>query len=259
MQEIAAYYSSDLQSSWWNYHRFTKLLSTEGPALASVNFFLQAIDILPSSIQDRWYKLCLLMIDVWSRPTPNSVALIEGYLDRGLNPNLQFHYKGYNRSLLDCALQKLRLAMEKTKLQSVASNREIGTLSTHGLTEGTMHNEREVPAWCIVSALIKGGADIYHIDAEDFDDAATWKDLYTPWDWAAMNDVEDEWFAALRDSGLDPDRVRDEDIQRCKQAFRLYGATRTGVDERTLDLPPVSGLRYRPCRQQHGQRLFDDW
>lgn len=56
---------------------------------------------------------------------------------------------------------------------------------------------------------------------------------------------------ALEWSGLDLDYVILED-QRCrKQAFRLCGATRSGIDESVLDSPSIRRLRCRRYSQTY--------
>lgn len=115
----------------------------------------------------------------------------------------------------------------------------------------------EYEKWFLrIVSLIVGGADIHYIYPRFFDRMTRWSGLLTPSRFALCVGVFDDWRLALASSGRDPDDVFLEDDWRRKQAFRLRGATRTGIDEAILDPPPMSGLRCRRCRRRYCNNHF---
>jgi len=114
----------------------------------------------------------------------------------------------------------------------------------------------------MAASLVQHGANIYWSEAENFEKASDWHELRSLWVNTIGWDVEAEWFRALEENDTDVDEYRWEDIRRRKQAMRLRGATRSGVDERVLDLPSISGLRCRSCRRKycdiHHRGIFDE-
>lgn len=103
---------------------------------------------------------------------------------------------------------------------------------------------------CIV-VLIMGGADVYYMLPRSFEWAKHWSELISHCQRAKSEGISNVWSIVLSWSGLDPDRIFLEDERRRKQAFRLRGATRSGVDEAILDPPPIDGLRCRKCRRRY--------
>lgn len=78
---------------------------------------------------------------------------------------------------------------------------------------------------CLLTPLIRAGADIYYIDAEDSINAAgTLTHMALGWD------LEDVWFNALERCGFDIDEVWDESKRRLAAFKKLHGAERSGVD-----------------------------
>lgn len=94
---------------------------------------------------------------------------------------------------------------------------------------------------CLLTPLIRAGADLYYIlDLGDAEEAATLTD------YAFGCDVEDLWIAALEECGLDVDAVFEESDRRLEEHRRLRGATRSGVDVSFIvDQQSSSGLSYR--------------
>lgn len=103
----------------------------------------------------------------------------------------------------------------------------------------------------LIVLLIAWGGDIYAIRSHHFDNLQHWSDLITHCTQARLTDAFDEFRLALYWSELDPDQVFLEDERQRKPAFKLYGATRSGIDETVLALPSVDGLRCRLCRRQY--------
>ncbi|KAJ5026189.1 hypothetical protein PSV08DRAFT_402501 [Bipolaris maydis] len=99
--------------------------------------------------------------------------------------------------------------------------------------------------------LIVLGADIYFTKPGSFDGAEHWTDLITYCQKAMEIRCFHGWRLALEWSRLDPDHVFLEDQRRRKQAFRLRGATRSGIDESVLDPPSINGLRCRRCSRRY--------
>ncbi|OIW34297.1 hypothetical protein CONLIGDRAFT_665094 [Coniochaeta ligniaria NRRL 30616] len=110
-------------------------------------------------------------------------------------------------------------------------------------TEGGLENatKRKI---CLLTPLIRAGADIYYIEVENgIEDAKTITDM------AFDSGIEDAWFNALENCGFDIDEVRDESDRRLNAVKKLHGAKRSGVDVSVvIDQPDSSGLRYRGGR-----------
>lgn len=111
----------------------------------------------------------------------------------------------------------------------------------------TMRESGHASRLCVVQTLVQCGADIYWINPKYFDHAFEWLELMTPSMYACGLGLLGEWYAALQECGLDPVQVIIEDEKRRREAFRLRGAKRTGIDEEALDLPSFTGLRRRIC------------
>jgi hypothetical protein len=198
---------------------------------------MKAIDLILRHSSDGWFVLCHLTSYVLN-PTIESTVLLQTMLHSGLSPNLELlcFLRGYqfSRPLLYHAICR---AVEKTRL---------------GYKEGID---------CIVSLIVEYGANIHYILPETFDGATKWYDLATLWTLAYNQEFETVWFNGLHGVGADVDEYQWEDIRRRKQAIRLRGATRSGVDEQVLELPSISGLRCRKCRKyckKHNRGILDD-
>jgi len=206
---------------------------------------------------------------------PNFTALrmLTRIIQKGLDPNLTINNNHEPSTPLKYALRHmhqkdfghliLSFKEDEKSEDSGESNNERNTDTTDYGELNMLSEDTKVTPWCIVTTLIKANADIYHFDSRNFENASDWWNIRTPWEYAMLYGVQDEWFTALRECGLDPDEVSIEDIQRCKQAMRLYGAQRTGVDEEDLALPSTTGLRCRKCHRKycpegHGYSPLDD-
>jgi hypothetical protein len=97
---------------------------------------------------------------------------------------------------------------------------------------------------CLLTPLIRAGADIYYIEAEDGTG-----DAWTLTDIAFYHGIEDAWFDALDSCGFDLVEVCHESARRLDAFNKLHGAKRSGVDVSIIiDQPESSGLRYRGSR-----------
>jgi hypothetical protein len=153
-------------------------------------------------------------------PTHRSLTILEMHLHKGLDPNFETLRSG--RRLLIRAMVRLSHwkdnlatgrksgnksydAATKTEINGTSDkfvvdkfpNADNEPVEDQGDTEvvGTHHNE--VLLWCILTSLIKAGADIYYIDSRDFDYATYWANIWTLWTFADDCDVLSEWEAAL--------------------------------------------------------------
>jgi hypothetical protein len=230
------------------------------------------MDFLASErVEDAWRWLLQRFGRSMFRPSEQSQNFLRSAIRTGLGPNRHIGYRTitktthnkdrehhYSVPLLGTAL--FMMSQEKKE----ETYKEANTISEKVSQENDVQVNKDgtltLPLWCIISTLIEAGADIYYMYSEKFDGPSSWLSICTLWDWASQHDVLNEWEAALRECGLNPDEVLREDVQRCKQAFRLHGATRTGVDEEILALPSAAGLRCRICRSkyctEHGTKTF---
>ncbi|KAK1763399.1 hypothetical protein QBC33DRAFT_550042 [Phialemonium atrogriseum] len=94
---------------------------------------------------------------------------------------------------------------------------------------------------CLLTPLIRAGADLYYIlDGGNAEAAVTLTD------YAFHRGLKDLWIAALEECGLDVDAVFDESGRRLEEHRRLRGATRSGVDVSFIvDQQSSSELSYR--------------
>jgi hypothetical protein len=191
---------------------------------------MKAIDHILQFYGDGWFVICHLMKYVFVPTTTTTNRLL---LQTGLSPNTETLYfdedHNYPRPLLYGAIY---MAAYRTRLG-------------HG---------EEIS--CIISLLVEHGANVHYIFPDQLDTASSWRDLSTLWKLALRAEFETGWLNALQDAGVDVDEYRWEDIRRRKQAIRLRGATRSGVDERVLELPSISGLRCRPCHRKHCRKHY---
>ena len=201
-------------------------------------------------------------------PTQRYLTILKMHLHKGLNPN--FSSFRYASPLLIRAMVRLRLWKDELATERKCGNKDCDAATRTGINRtsdkcvvdkfpnannkpvqdqgdievvGTHHNE--VPLWCILTALIKAGADIYYTMPRDFDCATDWSNIKTLWTYANYLDVLSEWDAALQECGIDPNEARREVEQRVRNTMRLRGAKRTGVDEEDVTLPSFTGLRHR--------------
>jgi hypothetical protein len=198
---------------------------------------MEAIDLVLRQSGDGWFVLCHLMSYVLD-PTTESSLLLQHMLQTGLSPNLELlcGHKDHR-----CTIPLLYHAI-------------------HRVAEQTRLGYKE-DINCIISLLVEHGANIHYILPETFDGATKWYDLAVLWTLAYNQEFETVWFNALHGVGVDVDEYQWEDIRRRKQAIRLRGATRSGVDEQVLELPSISGLRCRKCRkycEKHNRGILDD-
>lgn len=249
---------------------------------------LEDISVISSKYNmDPWE----LLFSAWPislvSPTQTAFDVIQLSLQKGLDPNMRTEVEDVPllfRAIDHMADRKVGLNSEQDSVQAMdvgskgessdatsqlASTFEIkneGTESvvmkdeevvTRYICQETDTKGLEVPLWCIVEALVKGGANIYDQAAGSVEIARYWHEILTPtkYIWETRWEVLKEWDFVLRECELNPSEVLIENMQRCKQAIRLRGATRTGFDEESLALPSTSGLRCRVCGWklcQHG-------
>lgn len=201
-------------------------------------------------------------------PTHRSLTILRMYLHKGLDPN--FSSFRFASPLLIRAMVRMRLWKDKLATKSKSRNKDYDATTKIGINGtsdkcvvdkfpntnnepvqdqgdtvvvGTHHNE--VPLWCILTVLIKAGADIYYTMPSDFDCATDWSNIKTIWVFADYLDILSEWDTALQECGIDPNEARREVEQRVRNTMRLHGARRTGVDEEDVTLPSFTGLRHR--------------
>jgi hypothetical protein len=206
----------------------------------------------------------------WSRPSEQSRNFLRSAIRLGLGPNrhTEIHittksihkdsiHDTFGVPILKDAMYAMCKAKKEVSKEAYQVSEEVSEENNLGVNRDGI---KPLPLWCLVSTLIEAGADIHYMDSEKFDGPSSWVSIRTPSLWAFKYDVKPEWEAALRECGLDPTEVLREDVQRCKQAFRLHGAKRTGVDEEMLALPSAAGLRCRICRRKycgkHGTRTY---
>jgi hypothetical protein len=230
------------------------------------------VDFLASEhVDDLWRWLLRVPYSTMYRPTDRCRDFLRSAIRIGLGPNRHAEKRITTKNIHKKYIHDtygIPILTEAIRAMCKAKEREISKEANGIAEEVSQENNIEVnrdgietlPLWCIVSTLIEAGADIYYMDSEEFDGPSSWSSIWTPCGWASQYDVLSEWEAALRECGLNPDEVAQEDAQRCKQAFRLHGATRTGVDEEMLALPSAAGLRCRICRSKyctkHGTKTF---
>jgi hypothetical protein len=230
------------------------------------------MDFLASEhVDDPWRWILRLYYRAVYRPSDRCRDFLRSAIRLGLGPNRHAEKRIITKNIHKKYIYDTRgipILTEAIRAMGEAKEIEISKEANEIAEEVSQKNDVEVskdgieplPLWCIVSTLIEAGADIYYMDSERFDNPSSWLSIWTPWYWASHYGVEPEWKAALRECGLDPTKVLREDVQRCKQALRLHGATRTGVDEEMLALPSAAGLRCRICRSkyctEHGTKTF---
>ncbi|CAO2654084.1 Nn.00g108170.m01.CDS01 [Neocucurbitaria sp. VM-36] len=201
----------------------------------------EILDYILHHSETAWHNYFNWVIG-WTLPTRGASETIKLSLDRGLNPNISTQN---SYSLLLEAFATMA-PFVKSDLQNYRNDQTPKDADRHlkDMVDLDLYVLRpEAPQeasqalkfaeyWCIITTLVRGGADIFVIEPDSLDVAMTF-----------------QWESALREYGLVPEDVYQEDIQRRKQAIRLRGATRTGIDEGALDLPSRSGLR---CRKRRG-------
>ncbi|PSN73861.1 hypothetical protein BS50DRAFT_580735 [Corynespora cassiicola Philippines] len=206
------------------YHFFSTTSRDEGALYRTLRYLKLVYHVDVWSLQLSQWR------DLWLQPLQQRPKLLEQSLAHGFDPNSRKASKGF--SILGLALMAVVRAKKKKR----------------------MGESIDLPLWHCLALLIKAKADIHYQRPQSFDHASHCTDIETISHYALSVDVGNEWDLALRECGLDPDDVYRENFQRMKRAFRLYGATRTGIDEQSLDVPSASGLRCRSCRRKVCQR-----
>jgi hypothetical protein len=220
-----------------------------------VRLWLDTTEYIISHVPEGWdivYEILIFAIT----PSYVNLEIVRTCLERGLSPNgnLRDRDGGTSHSLLDLAIFRAYRTKEAIKEKEDADS--IGS-EVLLLDQPSARVNPQLDVWCIIAVLIQYGADIHRTRSEDFDTASTWADLQTPWSLAILFHMETEWFSALEQCGTDVEEYCSEDIRRRRQEIRLRGATRSGVDEQMLELPPVAGLRCRKCRKKYCEKHID--
>jgi hypothetical protein len=229
----------DTEQLWYEHKDFNDSESLRVLSPRRTEQLMKAIDLIVRHSGDGWFVLCHLAAYVFS-PTTESSLLLQTMLQTGLSPNLELLYGlKDDRCTIPLLYHAMHMVVEQTRL---------------GYKEDID---------CIISLLVEHGANIHYILPETFDGATKWYDLATLRTLAYNQELETVWFHGLHDAGVDVEEYHWEDIRRRKQAIRLRGATRSGVDEQVLELPSISGLRCRRCRRKycssdHNWGLLDD-
>jgi hypothetical protein len=223
--------------------------------LAAKYYFEFSNTCYPENVSDFCRTIRYEYLDTWTNFFPylarycyrtdlrlETLLLFEMLLAEGLDPNAHMLRSWGSRTLLQRALRQIREEKKRKSSQTQPCIEESGfdSASSQDIT---------VQPWCMVKALIKSGVDIYYMNPEDFDKAIAWDDIRTPSVVASTFEVHNEWRTALAECELDPNKVYLEDERRRKQAMRLRGASRSGVDVEMLELPPIDGFRSRICRR----------
>jgi hypothetical protein len=261
----------DVVSVIMNANRWYKGDLPEPDMFESLTLF---IDFLASErVEDIWRWLLQIFGRSMYQPSDRRRDFLRSAIRIGLGPNRHAEIYITTKSIHKKSIHDIYsfpILIEAIHAMVEAKEREISKEANGIAEEVSQENDVEVnrdgtktlSLWCIVSTLIEAGADIYYMDSKKFDGPSSWSSIWTLWNWASRYDVLNEWEAALRECGLNPDEVLREDVQRRKQAFRLHGATRTGVDEEMLALPSAAGLRCRICRskycEEHGTSTYFD-
>ncbi|KAF2794643.1 hypothetical protein K505DRAFT_336751 [Melanomma pulvis-pyrius CBS 109.77] len=164
-------------------------------------------------------------------------------LQKGLDPN--FTTQGLTGSLLMCAI--VEMGRTKGELIPTEDTEAEYCASSGEKIKDMLPETTESPLWAVVKTLVEAGADIFHMNSSDFDIATDWTHIRDLWWYADDGGVLLEWEAALEECGIVHDEAYKVGKRRVKQAFRLRGARRTGVDEEHFALPSFAGLRRRAC------------
>ncbi|PSN71730.1 hypothetical protein BS50DRAFT_234907 [Corynespora cassiicola Philippines] len=191
-------------------------------------------------------------------PSICSLEMVSEMIDHGLNPNLDIKVNHHSIPSLYAAIRLMHCTNNSNgSVQGGGYDGTDGRERRNAETSksGPQHSsdaDDQVTPWCIVVALIQAGADIHHMVPWTIEGAQRWTDIQTPWWLASQLGKSGYWREALFEYGLDPISTWREDMKRRKQALRLRGAWRSGIDEQILDLPSSTGLRNRWChRKQH--------
>lgn len=225
----------------WYEHKYANLdlqfqTVPEHPFIQQV---MKATDQILQHAGDGWYFICHLIMYALS-PTPTGPYLLHAMLQAGLPPNTEV-------IVLD---------------EGIESTQPILALAVPRAAKISIPDHATENVGCVVSLLVQHGANIYYQRPKSFDKASSWYDVGTLWTLSYNQNFKTGWLNALKDAGVDVDEYCWEDIRRTKKAIRLRGATRSGVDEQVLELPPISGLRCRPCHRRycrkHSRGIIDD-
>ncbi|OAL48249.1 hypothetical protein IQ07DRAFT_93694 [Pyrenochaeta sp. DS3sAY3a] len=232
-------------TSGFDFHSFFFGQTHVEPTILSSLF--EGIRYITSHSAGGWEICCAGLQRYWARPSALGLYLIGALLDEGLNPNLRI--ATLRRPTQDRLHPLLVYAFEGVNHYK-AKNDTIGQVDGLTASEPGLPEEEEFPRpWCILVCLIRSGADIHYIFEDSFDHASSWYDLESLGVFSVAWDSATEWDRAVLEAGFDLDQYLSDDRQSRKHSFRLRGATRSGIDERVLDLPSTAGLKCRRCRR----------
>jgi hypothetical protein len=219
LTEIETYWLSTPQRSMFQWDIYN-------PSNRNIASVREVVLYLLGKGRDAWGLFFKLWGKLWTQANLGMKNLLDVLFEIGLDPN--FLSGNYVRPLLICAL---------SGVSGVKTRNQEGMLTSD---DGTSRN---APIWCLVELLVRKGADVYYMHLHKCAD--NWWDIPTPTAYAILWKVEEEWRAALRACGHDPDQVYEEDERRRKDFIKLRGAKRTGVEVEELSSPSGLGLRQR--------------
>lgn len=197
--------------------------------------------LLSRHAANAWRLLFAILKIPLFRPSQEAAEIMKLCLQKGLDPN--FTTQGLTGPLLMCAI--VEMGRSKGELCPTEVMEAEYCESSGGKKRDMLPETTESPLWAVVKTLVEAGADIYHINSGDFDVATDWTHIRDLWWYADDCGVLLEWEAALEECGIVHDEAYKEGERRVKQAFKLRGARRTGVDEEYFALPSFAGLRRR--------------
>jgi hypothetical protein len=249
------------------FQTFLNLLAVQNSTLivnGNIDAISNSIDFLLSTqipAEDVWRLVLWHWPYSLMRPTPDAAIFLQVCLQKGLSPNLttpEDRKPLLFRALAVMSLEKKWRAERKT-MSNGDSGEYQGRQSIHAnvseneipIIDGVNEGQLDYELTGIVELLIKAGADIYYQEQWCFDTAEPGNfSIWQPSDVAFRLGVLNEWHTALRNCGFDSDEIDYEGTRRDREAVRLRGVKRTGIDESVLSLPSYRGLRCRRCRRR---------
>lgn len=219
---------------------------------------MEGIRYMISRSHNGWHHCCASLHRLLTTPSNLGLAVTEALLGEGLDPNIKIISVNLSEDsphlpLLISAFRGLQLHKKDARSHRPPLNYPPVQHEPDPATEPDSPKP-----WCIIATLVRSGADIYYLFEEIFDQASTWREISSLIQIAQGFGIFAEWLEALSEVGIDIDQYLWKDLQTRKQAMRLHGAKRSGVDEQVLALPSNSGLRCRRCRRAFCSDHYSD-